>query len=100
MSRPRVDPLRRLYSRRQISRAQFLAGQALARADNPSAAESAIKRQCGEVGLELVREILNGHTLADVARANGGTGTREVGAHGWLLRRSLTALARRLGYRA
>jgi hypothetical protein len=42
---------------------------------------------------------LDGCSLADVARANGARSAREVNAHGWLFRRSLDELARRLSYR-
>jgi hypothetical protein len=88
-----------LYRRKQITLAEFRAGCAFKRANNRSVVERAIAAQTSEDGVAVVvAVVVNGCTLADVARANGAHGTREVHAVGWLLRRSLDVLAKRLGY--
>jgi hypothetical protein len=97
MPKPRrVDPLRRLYSRRQLSRAQYLAARALERAGDQSEAADVIRERVGQDGFDLVCAVLAGRTLTDIAHESG-CGVRERYAHSWLFRRALDALALRLG---
>lgn len=91
----RADPLQCLVQTPADQRRSIRAAPAFQRAGDRAAAEAAITQQCGADGLDLVRAIQGGRTLADAA---GARGAREVGCYGWLLRRSLDALARRLGY--
>ena len=98
-SRVAHDPLLAMYRRGQIDLPTFRAARAFQRATNRAAIEAAIVRQTGTLGLALVRAVVAGATIADAARELGANSPRDVGSCGWWLRRSLRAVAIRIGER-
>jgi hypothetical protein len=74
--------------RGQLSALEYLAARRYAAAADRQAVTAPILHQTGEDGLAIVDAIVAGCSLSDIAG-----GVRERASYGWLLRRSLGALA-------
>jgi hypothetical protein len=94
-SRRAKDPLKAMRLRGQLSALEYLAARRYAAAADRQAVTAPILHQTGEDGLAIVDAIVAGCSLSDIAG-----GVRERASYGWLLRRSLGALATALGYRS
>jgi hypothetical protein len=92
--------LAKMRARGQLGAGEYKAARAYQRAQDKRAAEQVIATRCGEDGLLLVRMLVDeGCTLNEAAaRTFGAASDRERQFVGWYFRRSLSALASRLGY--
>jgi hypothetical protein len=84
-----------MFARRQLSRPQYLAAKAYA--ESPGKLDAIIVQATGLDGVQLVATVIGGTPLKETASAFGDS-SRAAASVGWLLRRSLNALAARLGY--